>query len=159
MIHSTLKKFLTTDISSKQIVYERCYPKSLPQHRRDSYFLTELYNVKRLIQRQGFIESDFFNGCATKGKLQLHKNELEPYYKATDGDKTLVFESRFESGNLCLAIKASDNEYNLFMQNDVNTQGHTQWFFFRVENTNAHTSIKFNIMNFVFFIHANSILV
>lgn len=42
-----------------------------------------------------------------------------------------------------------ESEYNLFMQNDINTLGHTQWFFFRVGNTTAQTSIKFNILNFV----------
>ena len=40
-------------------------------------------------------------------------------------DKTLVFESRFESGNLAMAYKVSDNEYNLVLQNDINTRGHT----------------------------------
>ena len=40
-------------------------------------------------------------------------------------DKTLMFESRFESGNLYLAQKVSDQEYNLLMSNDINTQGHT----------------------------------
>mmetsp|Transcript_4423 Transcript_4423/g.6487 ORF Transcript_4423/g.6487 Transcript_4423/m.6487 type:complete len:112 (+) Transcript_4423:1238-1573(+) len=45
-------------------------------------------------------------------------------------DKTLLFESKFESGNLYLAQKVSDHEYNLLMQNDINTSGHTQWFFF-----------------------------
>lgn len=37
-------------------------------------------------------------------------------------DPTLIFESRFECGNLFLAQKASDQEYNLLMQNDINTQ-------------------------------------
>ena len=41
-------------------------------------------------------------------------------------DKTLVFESRFESGNLEAAIKISDSEYNLILQNDINTAGNTQ---------------------------------
>lgn len=40
-------------------------------------------------------------------------------------DQTLQFESRFESGNLYLAQKVSEQEYNLLMQNDVNTSGHT----------------------------------
>ena len=49
------------------------------------------------------------------------------YYTPLDEtDKTLVFESRFESGNLSLAVKESDNEYNLVLQNDINTNGHTQ---------------------------------
>ena len=61
---------------------------------------------------------------------------VTPYYKPTDhDDKTLVFESRFESGNLFSAIKKSDNEYNMLLQNDVNTSGHTQWFFFRCTNS------------------------
>lgn len=40
-------------------------------------------------------------------------------------DKTLVFESRFESGNLQLVNKISDNEYDLVLQNDINSKGHT----------------------------------
>ena len=40
-------------------------------------------------------------------------------------DKTLLFESRFESGNLYLAQKVSEQEYNLLMSNDINTSGHT----------------------------------
>ena len=40
-------------------------------------------------------------------------------------DKTLLFESRFESGNLYLATKVSEQEYDLLMQNDTNTLGHT----------------------------------
>jgi len=48
-----------------------------------------------------------------------------------------VFESRFESGNLLAALKISDSEYDLILSNDINTNGHTQWFFFRVGNTRA----------------------
>jgi hypothetical protein len=36
-------------------------------------------------------------------------------------ENTLRFESRFESGNLFIALKAQENEYNLLMQNDINT--------------------------------------
>ena len=37
-----------------------------------------------------------------------------------------------ESGNLDISIKVSDSEYNLILQDDVNTNGYTQWYFFRV---------------------------
>ena len=37
-------------------------------------------------------------------------------------DRTLLFESRFESGNLLAVIKESDTEYDLILQNDINTQ-------------------------------------
>lgn len=58
--------------------------------------------------------------------------DLLPFYiPENDEDITLIFESRFESGNLLAAIKISNNEYDLVLQNDVNTNGHTQWFFFR----------------------------
>lgn len=55
---------------------------------------------------------------------------------------------RFESGNLSTVLKVSDSEYHMFLQNDVNTMGHTQWFFFRVQNTRKDMEIKFNILNF-----------
>ena len=76
------------------------------------------------------------------------KTSTKQFYTPTsEEDRTLVFESRFESGNLNLAIKISDNEYNLMLQNDINTNGHTQWFFFRVTNTFKGQVVKFNILN------------
>ncbi|CAG9333093.1 unnamed protein product [Blepharisma stoltei] len=74
-------------------------------------------------------------------------NEIQPFYKPNLDDSTLVFESRFESGNLAMAMKMSNNEYNLILQNDINTRGHTQWFYFRVTNTTAELKVKFNILN------------
>lgn len=59
----------------------------------------------------------------------------------------LGFESRFESGNLSMAKKISDNEYNLLLQNDVNTFGAVQWFFFRVHGGRFRQKVKFNIIN------------
>ena len=41
----------------------------------------------------------------------------------------------------------SDNEYDLVLQNDINTNGHTQWYFFRVSNTKKDHKVKFNILN------------
>ena len=74
--------------------------------------------------------------------------KVKPFYSPdSDDDRTLVFESRFESGNLNLALKLNDNEYNLLLQNDINTNGHTQWFFFRVSNTKKGHTVKFNILN------------
>ena len=34
------------------------------------------------------------------------------------------------------------------MQNDVNTRGHTQWFYFRVTKAVAGQRVKFNLLNF-----------
>jgi hypothetical protein len=77
-----------------------------------------------------------------------NKSKVKPFYVPEgDDDKTLVFESRFECGNLNMALKLNDNEYNLLLQNDINTNGHTQWFFFRVGNTTKGHTVKFNILN------------
>ena len=72
----------------------------------------------------------------------------QQYYKLTGpDDRTLIFESRFESGNLLAAIKISDNEYDLILQNDINTNGNTQWYFFRVSNTHPGQRVRFNMLN------------
>lgn len=67
--------------------------------------------------------------------------------KKEANDRTLIFESRFESGNLAAALKIDDNDYHLALQNDVNTLGNTQWFFFRVSNTQASHSVRFSLLN------------
>lgn len=74
--------------------------------------------------------------------------KVKPFYTPNGpDDKTLVFESRFECGNLQLALKMNESEYNLILQNDINTNGHTQWFYFRVTNMTKGQKIKFNILN------------
>ena len=42
----------------------------------------------------------------------------------------------------------SDTEYSLILQNDTNSRGHTQWFYFRVSNTSADLKVTFNLLNF-----------
>jgi hypothetical protein len=72
----------------------------------------------------------------------------QQFYKPSGPeDKTLIFESRFESGNLLAAIKVSEKEYDLVLQNDINTNGNTQWYFFRVTNTQQNSIVRFNILN------------
>lgn len=79
---------------------------------------------------------------STKNKV------VRPYYTLTDdNDKTLIFESRFESGNLLAAFKISENQYQLVVQNDTNTNGYSQWFFFRVTGGKKGQIVYFNIIN------------
>lgn len=33
-----------------------------------------------------------------------------------------------------MAAKEGDDVYNLLLQKDINTAGHTQWFFFKVQS-------------------------
>lgn len=88
-----------------------------------------MINIKKLV-RDHNIESETkdFNKLKTKSGKMESKAVLPatPYYTpAGSDDKTLVFESRFETGNLLASLKVSDKEYDLVLQNDINTNGHT----------------------------------
>jgi len=58
-----------------------------------------------------------------------------------------VFDSCFESGNLDIAVKVKEGEYDLYVRDDSNTKGYHQWFYFSVEAKVCGT-VKFNILNF-----------
>eukprot|EP00055_Hartaetosiga_balthica_P016386 m.103392 g.103392 ORF g.103392 m.103392 type:complete len:1433 (+) comp9094_c0_seq2:74-4372(+) len=63
------------------------------------------------------------------------------------GADALVFESRFECGNLQSAMKIGPTSYKLLLQRDLYTRRHTQWFYFSIENTRANTQYTFHLMN------------
>ncbi|TFK03343.1 Cytosolic carboxypeptidase 3 [Platysternon megacephalum] len=65
-----------------------------------------------------------------------------------DWDNTLIFEARFESGNLQKVVKVSEFEYQLTLRTDLYTNRHTQWYYFRVTNTQAGMPYRFTIVNF-----------
>jgi hypothetical protein len=101
-------------------------------------------------------EASFQNlpvGTSERLIMQLEESgdpsaELRPYYTPESSeDATLVFESRFESGNLQKATRVGDWEYDLELSADTNTRGHTQWFYFSVGNTRAGQTYRFNIVN------------
>ncbi|XP_050812674.1 cytosolic carboxypeptidase 2 isoform X4 [Gopherus flavomarginatus] len=62
-------------------------------------------------------------------------------------DTTLLFESRFESGNLQKAVRVGPYEYELTLRMDLYTSKHTQWFYFRVRNTRKGITYRFSIVN------------
>ncbi|CAB4062986.1 AGTPBP1 [Lepeophtheirus salmonis] len=64
------------------------------------------------------------------------------------GNEDLVFESRFESGNLRKVVQVNSLEYNLIITPDINTNNHCQWFYFSVSNTKAGIPYDFNIINY-----------
>nr|XP_022332369.1 uncharacterized protein LOC111129975 isoform X8 [Crassostrea virginica] len=59
----------------------------------------------------------------------------------------LVFESRFESGNLRQARRVGQCEYELVLKTDLYTNRHTQWYYFRVQNAVPGVVYKFRIVN------------
>ena len=117
-------------------------------NQRAAFVHENLLDIKQLIrqneersggEKMGFKAPPPKRIVKTKAQLE-HEKELEAKARYSlrvkengevdRNDKTLLFESRFESGNLYLAQKVNDGEYNCLMQNDINTNGHTQWFFF-----------------------------
>ena len=66
----------------------------------------------------------------------------------------LIFDSRYENGNLRKVAKVNNIEYNLWLENDLNTKGHTQWYYFKViykdialRADKKSQKIKFSILN------------
>ena len=59
----------------------------------------------------------------------------------------LGFASNFECGNLKRAIQVLPKEYDLILHTDVNTNGFTQWFYFRVDGAVPGVPYRFNIVN------------
>ncbi|KAJ6665588.1 hypothetical protein lerEdw1_003431 [Lerista edwardsae] len=65
----------------------------------------------------------------------------------TPEDTVLLFESRFESGNLQKAVRVGKYDYELTLRTDLYTSKHTQWFYFRVQNTRKEVTYRFTIVN------------
>ncbi|KAM6417671.1 cytosolic carboxypeptidase 3 [Pluvialis apricaria] len=63
-------------------------------------------------------------------------------------DNTLIFEARFESGNLQKVVKVNEFEYQLTLRADLYTSRHTQWYYFQVSNMQAGMPYRFTIVNF-----------
>jgi len=63
-------------------------------------------------------------------------------------DDLLRFTSCFESSNLQYAVyNTEDAAYDLVVENDVHTRGHTQWFYFAVRNGRLGETVRFRIVN------------
>lgn len=120
----------------------------------------ELLNVLALDESafENFIEKE---KGAWVDHLDHMENEINTNSDQNTSSNTCEFESRFESGNLRMAIRISDTEYDLILKNDINSGKSYQWFFFEVkvflqklidESNSSNIStprkrIKFNIIN------------
>ncbi|NXS31509.1 CBPC2 carboxypeptidase, partial [Pomatostomus ruficeps] len=87
--------------------------------------------------------------CFTRARIGGALGPLSSPAAPLEGpqDTTLLFESRFESGNLQKAIKVGPYEYVLTLRPDLYTAKHTQWFYFRVQNTRREPLYRFTIAN------------
>ncbi|NXS53236.1 CBPC2 carboxypeptidase, partial [Brachypteracias leptosomus] len=87
--------------------------------------------------------------CFTRARVGGSPGPLSSPTAPLEGpqDTTLIFESRFESGNLQKATKVGPYEYVLRLRPDLYTAKHTQWFYFRVQNTRQGPLYRFTITN------------
>ncbi|NXT00119.1 CBPC2 carboxypeptidase, partial [Jacana jacana] len=87
--------------------------------------------------------------CFTRARVGGAPGPLSSPAAPLEGpqDTTLLFESRFESGNLQKAVKVGPYEYVLRLRPDLYTAKHTQWFYFRVQNTRKDPLYRFTIAN------------
>ena len=126
---------------------------------KDKYLNTYISRVEALIRQQEEQQQQIYDSPKKK-KRKYKKNllldmENEAPRNLVLGmdygdDQGLVFNSKFECGNLNIVFKTEvDYEYDLLLQNDVNTDKNTQWFYFKVANTKKGKIAKFNILNFV----------
>ena len=94
------------------------------------------------------------NGVFLDKKNENHYDFKKLTYmpeQKNSNDAKIIFDSKFESGNLRMAIKLNsdiDNEYDLIIRKDYNCEKNYSWFFFSIE-CDRECDIKFNILNFI----------
>lgn len=64
-------------------------------------------------------------------------------------EQNIKFCSDLESGNMEIAIRKKNNEYELYMKPDSNTKAHFQWFYFKVSINKGNKLLKFTLKNFI----------
>ena len=118
----------------------------LPDDPPDSSFLPCPRDPANYDRKDLELASDF-------DKRQFFALPRYPCFKPRVYESTLVlpesalrFDSHFEAGNLAKVVQVSPGEYRLWLEFDVNTQGHTQWYYFSVRNRQA-CSVTFAIDN------------
>lgn len=89
-----------------------------------------------------------YKHCEYTRGLRPWKNDN---MKQEDLGDSLLLESRFEGGNLLCAFRNLQqmNTYTLFMQNDTNSYGYNQWFYYSIRNAQPGVVYTFRIVNFV----------
>ena len=159
-LYSTLSSFhYDKDEKPK---YTFALHKYIPPPKNEKEYSIDIYiNQFKMLQRLVYAKlppdkegkytiENIINLKAKKKKKKQQDNTLQTSSITKDeypNEHILSFESKFESGNLQLAYHTDHNEYQLFLHNDTNTTGYTQWFFFRVNNTHASHKVTFHIMN------------
>lgn len=67
---------------------------------------------------------------------------LTSCHPVDEGYTGLMFESRFESGNLSKAVRITPTYYELYLRPDLYTNRSKQWFYFRVSGTKSNITYR-----------------
>ena len=112
------------------------------------------YNKERVWQkRKQKLEATLTEN--EKKELEVLLKEIEyklfPVYSCNNyllvPEGSIIFNSRFECGNLEEVVLIGENEYNLLVRPDTSTAKYSQWFYFCARNTHKRTTVKLNIIN------------
>ncbi|XP_060684991.1 cytosolic carboxypeptidase 3-like [Hemiscyllium ocellatum] len=94
------------------------------------------------------IATAYMEPCFTFSRVSGSSKPLkQAAINVSDQNNTLIFESRFESGNLEKVFKVGEYEYNLMLRTDLYTAKHTQWYYFQVQNMQPAVQYRFTIIN------------
>ncbi|CAD8066241.1 unnamed protein product [Paramecium sonneborni] len=137
------------------LIYQRFdnYPWSMIPLNNNRFAASCFFDCKKLMALNREIRLSEFTLVLNKYLYPTTMKQKEQKQLSLEQDSKkyngLKFDSNFESGNLFTSYKVGPNEYDLMMQNDTNTKGNTQWFYFSVENTIKNCIVTFNIINFI----------
>ena len=114
----------------------------------------ELFGDKARERDFGCDQDKYFFKNLPRFQTQRDFSNLSASLPIPNQQNVLIFDSRFENGNLRKAAKVNNIEYNLWLENDLNTKGHTQWYYFKVihKDITLHAEkkshkVKFNVLN------------
>ena len=153
------KKEITNDILSST-TYNNAKRLTLNEIIQMSNNNMEKY--KNCLNEIVYSETDIIDKHISYNDLTNLLNLKDPFikdsytrFKYKNYSDRVFFDSNFESGNLRMAIKISEYEYDLILRPETNCIRNFQWFFFlfkenykHYSNNNSNKSVyKFNIIN------------
>ena len=104
----------------------------------------KFFNIEDNLNKLGISPEDIINF-----ESNFECGNLQLVYLINHQEEELINEENKNSNiNTPREINNDINNYELFLQNDTNTRGYSQWFFFRISKGKIGQKIKLNIMNF-----------
>ena len=102
------------------------------------------YITQTLEEQKSSININNMNKMIENNKNNLNNSDTNNIINSIINSNT----NNSTDNNTIDCIKKEETEmYELFLHNDTNTSGYTQWFFFRVSNTKKGKTVNLNIMN------------